>query len=134
MILNKSGAVLQSSGASDAGLVVIFWGVYLAFVLAIIAGNWMVFRKAGEPGWAVIVPIYNIYVSFKVAGMDWWWLLVMLVPFIGVFPPLLIPFGIAQNFEKGFGYGLGLLLLPFVFYPLLGFGEARFTGTKGAGI
>ncbi|WP_071516197.1 DUF5684 domain-containing protein [Geitlerinema sp. PCC 9228] len=97
----------------------------LAVVIVAIAGNWMVFEKAGRPGWAVIIPFYNVYVMLKVAGRPGWWLILSFIPLVNLIL-IVVPFDIASKFGKGAGYGLGLLFLPFIFYPILGFGSARY--------
>ena len=91
-----------------------------------IAGAWKTFEKANQPGWACIIPIYSVIVLLKVAGKPLWWLIVLIIPFIGIIPAILIPFAIARNFGKGVGFGAGLMFLPFIFYPVLGFGSAEY--------
>lgn len=100
----------------------------LAVTLVVIAGLWKVFTKAGEPGWAAIVPIYSAIVLAKVAGKEWWWGLLMLLPCVGIIIFVIVSIGVAEKFGKGTGFGIGLALLPFVFYPMLGFGSAEYQG------
>ena len=100
----------------------------LAVVLVIIASVWKVFTKAGEPGWAAIVPIYNVITLAKVAGKEWWWGLLVLLPCIGIIMSIILSIAVAEKFGKGTGFGIGLGLLPFIFYPILGFGSAEYQG------
>ena len=102
-------------------------GLTALFVVVIFAAMWRVFTKAGEPGWAAIIPIYNIIVMLRIAGMPLWWLLVMLIPLVNIIPGFMMPVKIAERFGKGMGFALGLIFLPFIFYPILGFGDARYT-------
>ena len=111
----------------------IFWIVYAVVLLFMIAAMWKVFSKAGQPGWAVIIPIYNIYVLCKVAGRPGWWLLLMLIPLVNIVIAIILNIDIAKNFGKGVGFGIGLVFLPFIFYPILGFGSAQYQGGAGAG-
>jgi hypothetical protein len=117
----------QGGGGNGAAVVggiggTIFVLVYLAIMAIWLIGMWKVFVKAGEPGWAVLVPIYNIIVLLKIVGRPVWWILILWL----VIPFFLIGFDLARKFGKGGGFGIGLTLLPFIFYPLLGFGDARY--------
>jgi len=99
---------------------------YLALVLLIIIGMWKVFEKAGKPGWAAIIPIYNVIVLLEIAGKPLWWFILMLIPFVNIVVIIIVYIALARNFGKGAGYAIGLLLLPFIFFPMLGFGDARY--------
>ena len=104
----------------------------LVIVIFILVSIWKVFSKAGEPGWAVIVPIYNLVVLLKIAGKPLWWLILLIIPGIGIVFSILASLGVAQRFGKSSGFGVGLALLPFIFYPILGFGDAVYGGEKTA--
>ena len=101
--------------------------LYLAVVILTVAGAWKVFVKAGEPGWAVLIPLYNTYILLKIAGKPWWWLLLMLVPCVGVVVAVMAVVALAKTFGKGVGFAIGLILVPFICYPMLGFGSAQYT-------
>ena len=107
--------------------------ISLAIAILMIAAMWKVFSKAGQPGWAVIIPIYNIYIMCKVAGRPGWWVLLMFIPFVNFIIAIILNIDIAKNFGKGVGFGIGLIILPFIFYPILGFGSAQYQGGAGAG-
>lgn len=94
----------------------------------IVASLWKIFDKAGQPGWAAIIPIYNTYVLLKVAGKPGWWLLLLFIPFVNLVIAIMAIAGLASNFGKSGGFVLGLLFLPFVFYPILAFGDAKYQG------
>jgi hypothetical protein len=106
----------------------VFWICEAAFILLIVASMWKVFSKAGQPGWAAIIPIYNIYVMCKVAGRPGWWLLLMLIPFVNLIVAIILNVDIAKRFGKGIGFAIGMILLPFIFWPILGFGSAQYQG------
>ena len=108
-----------------------FWICWSAFVILMIAAMWKVFSKAGQPGWAVIIPIYNIYIMCKVAGRPGWWVLLMFIPFVNLIIAIILTIDIAKNFGQGVGFGIGLIILPFIFYPILGFGSAQYQGGAG---
>jgi len=107
----------------------VFWICYFAIIILLIAAIWKVFSKAGQPGWAAIIPIYNIYVMCKVAGRPGWWLLLMLIPFVNLIIAIILSVDIAKRFGKGIGFAIGMILLPFIFWPILGFGSAQYQGT-----
>jgi hypothetical protein len=106
--------------------------VFLVIAVVTIVGMWKVFTKAGEPGWAVLIPIYNTYVMLKIAGKPWWWLLLMFVPIVSIVIAIMAMVALAARFGKGAGFALGMILLPFVFIPMLGFGSAQYTPAPAA--
>jgi hypothetical protein len=101
--------------------------IELAILVLVIAGGWKVFVKAGKPGWAFIVPIYNILVMLEIIGKPWWWFILLLIPLVNIVIGALVCIELAKKFGKGVGFGIGLLLLGFIFIPILGFGSAEFT-------
>jgi len=105
-----------------------FFLVWLVVMVVVIAGLWKVFVKAGQPGWASIIPIYNTYCLIKIAGKEWWWLLLCFIPLVGLIIFIIISVEVAKNFGKGGGFAVGLVFLPFIFYPILGFGDATYIG------
>ena len=131
--------VEYSYSASSQGHVPgpLFWILYLAFTILMIAAWWKIFTKAGQPGWACIIPIYNLYVWCKIVGRPWWWILLMLIPFVNFIILIILIIDLAKSFGKGAGVGIGLLLLPIIFFPILGFGSAQYqgpaTGSVGSG-
>jgi hypothetical protein len=104
--------------------------IQLVLVIALLAGLWKTFEKAGKPGWAAIVPIYNGIVLLQIAGKPIWWIILMLIPCVNIVIAILVGIEVAKNFGKGTGFGLGLGLLSFIFYPILGFGDARYQPTQ----
>ena len=110
----------------------IFIILYLAFIVFMVASVWKVFEKAGQPGWAILIPIYNILIMLKISGKPWWWLLLMLIPYIGMIWGIWNVNLISKSFGKNAGFTVGLILLPFIFWPILGFGDAAYAGPAGA--
>jgi len=100
--------------------------VTLGLIVLIFVGLWKVFEKAGKPGWAAIIPIYNLYVLVKVSGNAWYWFALFFVPVINFFATLKVSIDIAGKFNKGILFGLGLTFISFIFYPLLGFGGYQY--------
>jgi hypothetical protein len=98
--------------------------IYLAIIILMIASWWKIFSKAGQPGWAILIPIYNLVVMLKVAGKPVWWIaLILLIPFVNIIMLLLVFIGISQNFGKGAGLGVGMWLLPIICVPILAFSK-----------
>jgi hypothetical protein len=106
--------------------------VGLAVGILIIAGLWKIFTKAGKPGWAAIIPIYNTYIICKIAGKPGWWVLLLMIPFVNIIFAILLMVELARSFGKGIGYAVGLILLNVIFIPMLGFGDAAYQGAPAA--
>jgi hypothetical protein len=131
-----AGAALVAQargGGSDGGLMFVmicYWIFILTFAVIMIVSQWVIFTKAGEPGWAAIVPFYNVYVLCRIAGKPGWWLILFLIPIVSLIISLLVCLGLAENFGKGPGFGIGLWLLGFIFFPMLAFGSAEYVAGK----
>jgi hypothetical protein len=98
----------------------------IAFVVVALIGMWKVYEKAGEPGWAAIIPIYNYVVLLRIAGKEWWWIFLLLIPVVGFIIHIIVVVGLANNFGKDVGFALGLVFLGPIFFPILGFGDSEF--------
>lgn len=118
-------AALMAMGST---MMFLFVGGVLAFALLMIAAQWKVFEKAGVAGWKCLIPIYNMYVLFLISGKPGWWLILMLVPLVSVVVYLLAMLSLAAKFSKGPVYGVGLFLLPIIFFPLLAFDSSEYSG------
>lgn len=102
-----------------------------ALVVLCIIAMWKVFEKAGQPGWAAIIPIYNTYIMLKIGGKPGWWLLLMLIPIVNIVFVVWMYNMISKSFGKDEGFTVGMILLGIVFWPILGFGDARYLGPYG---
>ena len=100
--------------------------ILVFFFLFMVAAGWKVFEKAGAPRWTILVPIYNVIVMCKIAKKPWWWLLLMCIPYIGIVWSIWLANRIAKAFGKSEGFTVGLVLLGFIFWPILGFGDAKY--------
>jgi len=116
--------VFAQQSDEGGGLIVPLIG--LAIIAAVIAGVWKVFTKAGKPGWGALIPIYNVVLLLEIAKRPTWWLLLLFVPLVNLVVAVIVSVDIAKRFGKGTGFGLGLAFLGFVFYPVLGFSDARY--------
>jgi hypothetical protein len=112
-----------------AGVVLII--IYLAIIVFMILAKWFLFEKAGQPGWAAIIPVYNQIILLKTASMHWAWIFILAAAFIPIVGALavwvvfgiIVPIRLAKNYGQSGGFAVGLILLPIVFWPILGFSK-----------
>jgi Family of unknown function (DUF5684) len=104
--------------------------IYLVVVVVEVVAMWRLFTKAGQPGWAAIVPIYNLYVLVKVAGREGWWVILYFIPFVNIVVWFIVAVDVAKSFGKSAGFGIGIALLSFIFIPILAFGDAQYVGAR----
>jgi hypothetical protein len=101
---------------------------YLAVWIVSIIALWKVFTKAGQPGWASIIPIYNTYILIKIAERPGWWLLLLLIPFVNLVVAVILTFDIAKRFGKGPAFAIfGLIIFSLIGWLILGYGDAKYT-------
>jgi len=130
-----AASVLQNDdgglfGLLFGGISCVCWGV---FALILIVGLWKVYVKADQPGWAAIIPIYNIYILTKIIGRPWWWLLLLFVPIVNIVVSIIMAIDLAKSFGKDAAYGVLLLwLFNIIGYLILGFGDAEYQGPAAA--
>lgn len=108
----------------------VMWLFMLAICVFLLVVYWKLFKKAGEHGWASIVPFYCNYVLYKIAFGNGWLFLLSLVPIVNIVMAILLPFKLAKAFGKDIGWGFGLLFLSIIFYPMLAFGSAEYVGVE----
>ncbi len=120
-----------SGAAAGIGMGLVLF--YLALVVFFLVTMWKVFTKAGKPGWAAIVPIYNSIVLLEIVGRPIWWIVLMLIPFVNIVVAIIVTNDLAKSFGKTVGWTVGLILLPIIFYPMLAFGNAKYGGPAAAG-
>lgn len=111
---------------NNAGLTALFIGIIifsLILNIIMIISYWKIFKKKGKPGWATLVPIYNVIVQIQVANLSMIYFLLLLIPFVNIYAIIKINISLAKSFNKSTGFGIGLLLLPIIFVPLLAFSE-----------
>ena len=104
----------------------------LALMVFMIACQWKIYSKAGKPGWACLVPIYNIIVLLEIVGKPWWWFFFMIIPIVNIVILIIVIHRLSLSFGKDGGFTAGLILLGIVFYPILAFGSATYVGPGGA--
>ncbi len=119
------GEMVESAVSNPVVLTFAFiiWFVTIAFI---IAAQWKLYVKAGEPGWAALVPVYNMIVMMKIAGKPEWWVILLFIPIANFIAAIIMYFGLARNFGRSDGFAVGLIFLPYIFLLILGFGSSRY--------
>lgn len=125
-----SGIDSSIFGAAMLGYLAVLLVVYILVVIAM----WKVFTKAGKPGWASLIPVYNMVVMYQIVGLNPWLLLLYLIPFVNWIAALVLSImlniKLAKVFGKGTGFAIGLIFLNPIFLLILGFGDAKYVGCE----
>lgn len=130
LTLFAQGDDAAAAAAGGAAFLVLI--VELVLIVVIVAGFWKVFEKAGKPGWAAIVPIYNMVVLLEICDKPIWWLLIMIcVPCVNIVFAIMLYIELAKRFNQTVVFAVGMALLPMIFIPILGFGSAQYAGAAG---
>jgi hypothetical protein len=116
----------SSSGMAAMGTGIMIF--YLVFLVLVIASLWKIFDKAGKPGWAAIIPIYNLIVLLEIVGKPVWWIILLLIPFVNIVIGIILVHRLSLSFGQGIGMTILLILLPIIGYPVLAFGSSTYTG------
>jgi len=125
--MNEYEVSTCQGGASAVAVI-----IWLALAILMIASFWKIFTKAGKPGWASIIPFYNIYVMLQIASKPGWWLILYFIPLVNLIIGIIVIVALAQSFGKGVGFAVGMIFIGIIFYPILAFGSARYLGPGGA--
>lgn len=126
----------DASSGSPAVFAALFGIIMIPAIISsviIIVGMWKVFEKAGKPGWASLIPIYSAIVFLEIIGKPMWWLILFIIPctlpIFGIWAINLL----SKSFGQSEGFTIGLVILPYIFFPILGFGKYQYIGPAGAG-
>ena len=106
--------------------------ISFAIAVVLIAANWKLFTKANKPGWACLIPIYNIFVFIQIIGRPVWWIVLFFIPLVNFIVAVIMCIDLAKSFGKDTLYGIGILFLSFIFMPMLAFGSATYQGPSAA--
>jgi hypothetical protein len=119
--------IAASSGPSTS---TVLWFVVAAVAFYIIAFVPLmgVFDKAGRPGWAAYVPLYNLFVLLKVVGRPGWWLVLYFIPVVDIVIAIIVWLDLAKSFRRGVGFAVGLIFLNWIFLGILWMGDSRYAG------
>ena len=102
----------------------------LGSVVLVVVAKWKIFAKAGKPGWAAIVPIYNKLIMLRIVGRPDWWIVLVFIPPVNLGVSVLLNIDLTKVFGREEIFAIGLILLPVVFYPILAFGDAEYVGPR----
>ena len=123
---NASGAL----GPLFGGAALLVW---LAIFVVAIATGWKLFEKAGQPGWAVVIPFFNLYIVLKIVGRPAWWLVLYFIPVVNIVIAVIVAMDMAKSFGQSAVFGVVMLfLLCGIGYLILAFGSARYVGPAAA--
>ena len=127
-LLSLAQTTNEYNGTISGSVVGLLLIIYLAVAVLSVAGTWKTYSKAGKPGWAAIIPIYNAYILLKIAGRPGWWLLLYIIPIANIIVSLIVSIDVAKAFGRSEVFGVvALWLFGFVGYPILGFGDDTYT-------
>ena len=132
---NSSDAVVALFAGGASIFFIIFLIVYslviIAFCTLLIVSMWKIFAKAGQPGWAVLIPIYNFWVMSEIScNNNIMFFIFCFIPFLNIVALIAYSLGIAKTFGKGTGFAILTIFFYFVTFPILAFGKATYDPTK----
>lgn len=120
------------SGGVATGIIIGIYVVIMIMCIILIIAQWKMYKKGNKPGWAALVPVYDQIVQCQMVGVSPWWILISMIPIVGsiaaIYFMILLSISTARAFGKSDGFGIGLMFLPFIFYPIIGIGNAQFIG------
>ncbi len=105
---------------------IVYWGIIILMLVSL----WKIYEKAGEPGWAAIIPIYNIVILLKIVDRPVWWIILFIIPIVNIVVLIIVYFRLGKVFGQSDGFSIGLIFLSFIFLPILAFGDAVYQGRK----
>lgn len=121
---------LADSNSLLGGMWLMIW---LILLVAIVAAFWSMFEKADEAGWKAIIPLYNTYTLFRIAGRNGWGMLLLFIPFVNVVVMIVLSIDLAKHFGKSAAFGIfGLWIFSVIGFLILGYGDAKYVGPKHA--
>ena len=111
---------------------VLGWIFQLVIIALVAWVFWRIFEKAGKPGWAAIIPIYNLIVLLEIVGRPLWWVILLFIPIVNVVVGFILALDLSRSFGHDIAFALGLFFLGFIFYPILAFGGDTYRGPAAA--
>lgn len=123
---------MQDSGAWLFAFFATYFYVIFTISIVYIIAEWKIYTKAGKPGWATLIPIYNVIVLLEIVGKPWYWILLLLIPGVNIVLGIWLMHQLSKSFGHGVGFTLGLIFLSFIFILILGFGDSKYVGPAAA--
>jgi hypothetical protein len=125
----------MSDGSAATAIMAIFMAMLIPIIILwviMVVSRWRIFTKAGKPGWAAIIPIYNVIVLLEIVGKPVWWIFLFLIPCVNIVFAIWTVNLLSKSFGQSEGFTVGLILLSFIFYPILAFGNYQYLGPAAA--
>lgn len=116
----------SSGGAAAGGIIALI--IVLVIALFYLIAYWRIFSKAGRPGILAIIPIVNTFVLLSIVGRPLWWFVLFLIPFVNIVMLIIVVNDLSKSYGHGAGFTVGLIFLPEIFIPVLGYGSSRYVG------
>jgi len=113
--------------AGLTALFLFFPALMFVFLIIMIVAMWIIFEKAGKPGWTAIIPVYNSVILLQIIKKPVWWVILLFIPIVNIIVSFIMVYHLALAFGKSLGFAIGLIFLPFIFYPILAFGKSTYT-------
>lgn len=122
-----SGVFSVMSGGLGSILVGGFFSVLLLGVILVLLPICLIFEKAGRKWWEALIPVYNLYILTIITGQPAWFVIGFFIPVLNWITSVYLYYQLSKRFGYGVPFTIGLVLLPFVFLPILGLGGALYT-------
>ena len=129
MGLAQTPTLYNNTSSVSAGVIFLYFIIFYA--IAVIP-YWVIFTKAGRPGWPALIPIYSTYILIKVVGRPGWWLVLFIIPFVNLVILIILMNDLSKSFGHGVGFTLGLIFLSLIFLYILAFGSSTYRGPSAA--
>ena len=127
MVISHHG---EMSNEMVTYILLVYLGIIAVFFVLHIIAKWKIYTKAGEKGWASLIPFYTDYTQYKITWGEGWnflyeWVTLPLVP---VIIQIITSVKLARSFGKSDGFAVGLIFLPTIFLYILAFGKSEYIG------
>jgi len=117
-----------AEGRMNAGFPLYIPLIFLAVCLLLIVAYWIIFERAGQGGWKILIPFYNTYILMEISGKPGWWMFLLFVPLVNIAIYFLAMLSLAKKFGRSELFGVGIAIFPFIFLPVLAFGGSQYEG------
>ena len=111
---------------------VIMFMAFLVIIVIMIISSYKIFKKAGKKGWTSLIPIYNLIVSIKIAELPIWYFILCFIPILNIYVLFKVNIETAHKFGKSTGFGVLMIFLGVICYPILAFGKSQYKGDSNA--
>ena len=126
--MGEMAQVTYTTSGAGVGAILLYVVVFYAII---VIPYWVIFTKAGRPGWPALIPIYSSYIMLKVVGRPGWWLWLFLIPVVNFVILIIMLNDLSKSFGHGVGFTFGLIFLSLIFYYILAFGSSTYLGPAG---